>query len=179
MTLKPLKIAEIILLVAVVIGGGWWGDYRQNTHVEHWVLPTPTESVDTTGWQTYQNNEYGFEIQYPGDWLVDICPNIDNCILFGSKKDKYETEFVYVEKGKTYQQVKNERVSMIDEKLFYFNESKIRLGDLEWIKFEAGEKAGEYTTSFNYYIEHGGDTFNVSQDNQDNKWLLTTFKFTN
>jgi len=32
--------------------------------------PITTISDETAGWQTYKNEQYGFEIKYPGDWHV-------------------------------------------------------------------------------------------------------------
>jgi len=41
--------------------------------------PSPTQpqatstqpQIDTSNWKTYRNEEYGFEVKYPGDWEVD------------------------------------------------------------------------------------------------------------
>jgi len=30
--------------------------------------PTPEDSIDTSDWQTYTNEEYGFSIEYPNNW---------------------------------------------------------------------------------------------------------------
>lgn len=64
---KPLKIAEIILLVAVVVGGIWLAK-KPNQTVD--ITPTPSVGIDTTGWKIYTNIEYGFEFKYPASWQI-------------------------------------------------------------------------------------------------------------
>ncbi len=31
-------------------------------------IPPPVSTVDTSNWKTYRNEEYGFEVKYPGEW---------------------------------------------------------------------------------------------------------------
>lgn len=40
-----------------------------NTNSE---VNTNISSVDTSDWLTYTNQEYGFSLRYPGDWVVNI-----------------------------------------------------------------------------------------------------------
>ncbi|MCH7605344.1 hypothetical protein IID24_05145, partial [Patescibacteria group bacterium] len=35
------------------------------------IYPITFDSSDTSTWQTYRNEEFGFEFQYPNDWQVD------------------------------------------------------------------------------------------------------------
>jgi len=34
-----------------------------------------TEDIDTSNWQTYRNEEYGFEIKYPREWQINKLPD--------------------------------------------------------------------------------------------------------
>ena len=80
----------IILLIAIVIGGIFW---LQNKNQAPVAAPVTTQSVpvtqtqitqpatqpvvdETANWQTYTNEEYGFEIRIPKDWKNYSVDNI-------------------------------------------------------------------------------------------------------
>jgi hypothetical protein len=44
-----------------------------NTNIATTTAATSTAEMDTSNWKTYRNEEYGFEVMYPGDWFLDKC----------------------------------------------------------------------------------------------------------
>jgi len=42
---------------------------NQNVNTQPSVKPTKEEGIATSDWKTYRNEEYGFEIRYPKEWI--------------------------------------------------------------------------------------------------------------
>jgi len=68
------KLPLVIALVAVILAVG--GILLLKT-IQAPVVQTPSsvpspqpQTLDTSGWQTYRNDEFGFEVRYPSDWKV-------------------------------------------------------------------------------------------------------------
>lgn len=64
----------ILILPLALTGCVWFGqqtqtnesvDANQNVNAEQ-------EDIDTSDWQTYRNEEYGFEFKYPQSWIVEV-----------------------------------------------------------------------------------------------------------
>ena len=74
---QPNKNLWIYLLIVLVISGGAFGFYVWQKGGFLPALPSPTVSPTSTpdpfsGWQTYRNEEYGFEFRYPRDQQIII-----------------------------------------------------------------------------------------------------------
>lgn len=59
-------VALVILIVAGVLV--YW---QQPKNSENPSQPVNQSQAPTSDWQTYRNEQYGFEMQYPADWNVE------------------------------------------------------------------------------------------------------------
>lgn len=68
---KKLVPAVLLLLIGVYLVlslyHNWW---PWGVRVLFQLTPIPTPGYDITNWQTYRNEEHGFEVRYPVDWIL-------------------------------------------------------------------------------------------------------------
>ena len=78
------KIWIMIIIVILLAGGIWVWHYlgapKEEVKVPEEIVP----KNETANWKTYRNEEYGFEVKYPQDWLVREDAFIKE-IYFGEK----------------------------------------------------------------------------------------------
>ena len=58
------------------------------------------KEVDTDGWLTYRNEEYGFEVRYPENWGIQYFPDVEGAkIIEGHEKEV----FIEISRGSLFQ----------------------------------------------------------------------------
>ena len=79
-----LKLILIIFSILIIAGTGYagWGIWKEIENIENQTreliikpranIETETSEIDTSDWLTYRNEEYGYYIQYPPFWRLEI-----------------------------------------------------------------------------------------------------------
>ena len=126
---------------------------------------TITSEIDTSGWKTYRNEEYGFEFRYPGelsvkDWAYKT-PNWELLLYVGQNKNISDGAVsIGVEKN----------IKHFDDWLILFPQDSINIRN---VMIGVGNyKAKEVKVNFysvdskvnalNYFIESSGKLFRIS-----------------
>jgi hypothetical protein len=106
-----MKKIFIIIIIIIVGGLGYWilsrpatPEYNSISNKTPISSETPTAEVaDTSGWQTYTNEEHGYSLKYPADCLYGPLPGEckqsppeerpQECLCFLNGEDTYGVSF--------------------------------------------------------------------------------------
>ncbi|PJE51607.1 MAG: hypothetical protein COV29_00400 [Candidatus Yanofskybacteria bacterium CG10_big_fil_rev_8_21_14_0_10_36_16] len=87
---KPISQSENYITLRVVPLNKEAGDSSvtlEKTNKEWTCKGYNQPNTDTASWQTYRNEEFGFEVKYPEDWEIDVSD------FESGRNTKYEKEF--------------------------------------------------------------------------------------
>lgn len=151
-----------------------------------------TATNETADWQTYRNEEYGFEFKYPENWFIYEQKNQKRLYIQTVQgevtKETKPTNFrrVWIEHNYKDTEEKNESLmKLADAKKSVILSNEILMNYYEWLDVDTNELTGEA-----YWKNNKGDRYmadcasevgvnNSEQEVAVLKSILSTFKFTN
>ena len=149
------------------------GQEAEKTAVEAGDMSTSTDEIDTSDWQTYRNEEYGFEVKYPKGWKYDLTDGVtfenpDNCVI-DKKIDihrcrNYINFSRYEKAGNYYKTVFEWREhDFKNANIVNFEDAIIKLKNINYKVIRFNHKKFNKRLGYSYYFI----------DNKNNGWEIT------
>jgi hypothetical protein len=169
----------IIVVAAVVLFGGVFA-------WQYFTKPQINLNTQTANWETYTNNEYGFEFNYPGSKIEDLLATDDPSVLLRFGFSNYLFD---ITKKDSVQQVDYDAVHAPYQTTTKVKEGNIFISGLNWDTLEVdyspkvnGTIDSDARVSFNKdEIRYGFSCYNCNTDKNKNaifNQIISTFKFT-
>ncbi|MFA6973139.1 MAG: PsbP-related protein [Parcubacteria group bacterium] len=173
----------IIIIIAIIVGGAVWLSGNQKAEAPTSNVkttqpaPQPAATDETADWQTYRNEKYGFEFQYPRGWNVK---EIQDGVIALSKdnlpKNTININITNNTEGKSLGEITQERIANLQ---IQKNSTDVFLGGLP-AKRVKDNGIVTYNGVYSINKEHIYYLY-ISEESQLNatfNQILSTFKFT-
>lgn len=185
---KLVLVVAIIASLGMVLGILGYALTKQKLVVQN--PPVAQKAGKTADWKTYKNEEYGYEIKYPKDWMLDEGRK-EAVTINSPENEKFHKK---IESGEVYGEG-----YMRDIKIIYYNSipgdtfdefvKRELIGSLNPVNF-AGQNAyeaimGHFGAYHSILIEKNNHLYIIQFGNREDKskltktdnQILSTFKF--
>ncbi|MFH1326325.1 MAG: PsbP-related protein [Candidatus Falkowbacteria bacterium] len=117
--IKHKNLIFLILIIAcVAVVSGCIKKQENKQVVENNNKQIIEEYVDISDWQTYRNEEYGFELQYPKDWKIGENEHLregklQQVVVVYSPNGEYRAVDLLISKGESSRKREDDTLSVI------------------------------------------------------------------
>lgn len=195
-----IKYLFIVTVIAVIAGGiiigafklmkcpFWWPSFQQIQSVKDETADSSSIASATEDWQTYRNEEYGFEIKYPKELPIDLGGPLVEPNVFYWRWSVYEYAISLVVsdilKKEPFSPSEKTKISEIT----IDNEKGVRYEEEQWVPagYQRGGHVEAHTNfSITVDVEHLGKNYRFHLTSPiESQWvfndfnqMLSTFKF--
>jgi len=78
-------LPTIVGVTVVVLAVGGFSAWQFFQTPEDGGITVPQTTDETASWETYRNEEFGFEVKYPDNWALEIVDSIKNALFINIK----------------------------------------------------------------------------------------------
>jgi hypothetical protein len=165
-------ITIIVVIAAILFGGVFVYQYFA-TKSQTSATNVQNSNVQTAGWKTYTNTQYGFEFQYPVNTTIHVLDN------GGIALDPVGSGNMVIEAPKVFRETPNGRIKTFNEFIGNYGQgytkTVLTVGGIESVGVSSSQ-IGDIVyvpLAANQILEIGGNF----KDSTFNK-IISTFKFT-
>jgi len=198
------KISTLVVIITLPIFFVWLAMFRNSSTneivkenkpvIDYAPLSFPNNTIDTSDWETYRNEEFGFEVKYPKEFLVkstsanqlDSSENLGASFMghvaINDPKDLYSEFLIFFYRESINQTIERRLVFQFKdpaEGKSLPSSKKIVLNNLTMVYFEDQET--QQTLNGQYFLgdeHHGYEVHHTTGDNNASifKEMLSLFK---
>lgn len=139
--------------------------------------------IETVNWQTYRNDEFGFEVKHPNEWTLEIVDDIKNALFINIKSPSDNLIIICptlggcLDHGLMAYYEKDQKTVLLGGEQMAKSSWYDELDDTHYVTFLRPKNVWQYKVDYNGEIRFYTANNNKEKDLATFNQILSTFKF--